>query len=157
MLKPFLFLPVLFLIGAPAFFQQAPATPAKPAATPPAAAQANVIPPEYVNMVNPVKPTAESQARAKQIYSWDCALCHGDNGNGKGEVAIEQKLKLPDFHDPAALKPWTDGELFYIIRNGKGAMPAEDGRAKDNEVWNLVIYVHRMANSQTARAARPPA
>ncbi|HTV83530.1 MAG TPA: cytochrome c [Acidobacteriaceae bacterium] len=155
MLKPFLFLPVLFLIGAPAFFQQTPTTPATPPAAAPAAPQTYSIPAEYVNMTNPVKPTPESLARAKQIYSWDCALCHGNNGNGKGDVAVEQKLGLLDLRDPGALKPWTDGELFYIIRNGKGKMPPEDGRAKDAEVWNLIIYLHSM--SKGAAATTTPA
>jgi mono/diheme cytochrome c family protein len=145
MLKPFLFLPVLFLIGAPAFFQQSQSTP-----NPSPSTQLAPIPAEYAKMTNPVKPTPESLARAKQIYSWDCALCHGDNGGGKGDVAVEQKLDLLDLRDPAALKPWTDGELFYIIRNGRGKMPPEDGRAKDDEVWNIIIYLHSMSKGQAA-------
>jgi mono/diheme cytochrome c family protein len=148
MLKPFLFLPVLFLVGAPAFLPQSQTTPSTPAP----ASQLAPIPAEYTKMTNPVKPTAESLARAKQIYSWDCALCHGDNGNGKGDVAVEQKLGLPDLRDPTALKSWTDGQLFYIIRNGRGKMPAEDGRAKDNEVWNIIIYLHSMSKNQVATA-----
>ncbi len=150
MLKPFLFLPMLFLVGVSAFCQQTQSTP-----NPSASAQPAPIPAEYVNMVNPVKPTPESLARAKQIYSWDCALCHGDNGNGKGDVAMEQKLGLLDFRDPSALKPWTDGELFYIIRNGQGKMPPEDGRAKDDEVWNLIIYLHSMSKGPAAAATTP--
>lgn len=144
MLKPLLFLPVLFLIGASALFQQAP-----PPATS-SAPQANTIPPEYVNRVNPVTPTPQSQSRAKQIYGWDCAMCHGDNGNGKGEVAIQQKLDLPDFRNPAALKNYSDGSLFYIIRNGRGKMPGEGPRAKDDEVWNIIIYLHKMSATQAA-------
>jgi mono/diheme cytochrome c family protein len=151
MLKPFLFLSVLFLVGATAFHQQTQSTPQNPSTSAtPGPAQPAPIPAEYVNMTNPVKPTTESLARAKQIYSWDCALCHGDNGNGKGDVAVEQKLNLIDLRDPGALKPWTDGELFYIIRNGRGKMPAEDGRAKDAEVWNLIIYLHSMSKGQPA-------
>lgn len=153
MLKPILCLPVLLLAGAPALYQQAqPAPQSPPKSASPSAAQPAPIPAEYVNMTNPVKPTAESLARAKQIYSWDCALCHADNGSGKGDVAVEQKLALVDFRDPSALKPWTDGQLFYIIRNGRGKMPAEDGRAKDNEVWNLIIYLHSMSKGHEGAA-----
>lgn len=147
MLKPFLILPVLFLVGAPAFFQQQQTQTAPPAST-----EITPIPAQYVNMANPVKPTAESLARAKQIYSWDCALCHGENGDGKGDVAVEQKLNLLDLRDPAAMKAWTDGQIFYIIRNGRGKMPPEDGRAKDDEVWNLIIYLHSMSKNQVASA-----
>jgi mono/diheme cytochrome c family protein len=92
-------------------------------------------------MVNPVKPTPDSQARAKKIYGYDCALCHGANGNGKGDVVADLKLTLKDYTDPAALKDLSDGEIFYIIKNGKGQMPPEGDRAKPEELWNMVILV----------------
>lgn len=160
MFRPFLIVPALFLLGAPAFFQQtAPNSSTPPASAQTAAqtAQAWSVPPEWVNKQNPVTPTPESQARAKQIYSWDCAACHGVNGNGKGDVAAEQKLNMLDYRDPTALAKLTDGEIFYIIRNGKDKMPAEGERAKDDEVWNLVIYLRKMAGQPAAAATRPPA
>ncbi|HEX3661875.1 MAG TPA: cytochrome c [Acidobacteriaceae bacterium] len=156
MLKPFLMIPVL-LFFAPAVFQQAPSTPpAQPAgqqAAPSQAVPSQAVPGEWVNKVNPVKPTPESQARAKQIYGWDCAMCHGDNGNGKGDVAVEQKLALRDFRDAGSLSKMTDGEMFYTIHDGKGQMPAEGPRAKTDEVWNLVIYLRKMSNTQAPAAA----
>ena len=44
------------------------------------------IPPEAANRSNPVKPSPESLARGKKIYSYDCAVCHGKNGDGKGDI-----------------------------------------------------------------------
>jgi mono/diheme cytochrome c family protein len=97
-------------------------------------------------MVNPVKPTPESLAHAKKIYGYDCALCHGANGDGKGEAVADMKLTMKDFTDPSALKDLSDGELFYIIRNGKGQMPGEEeARAKPDDVWNLVVLVRSFA------------
>lgn len=72
-------------------------------------------------------------------------MCHGANGDGKGEVAVDEKLKLKDYRDPAALKDMTDGELFYIIKNGKGQMPPEGDRLKAPELWNLVNYIRSLA------------
>jgi cytochrome c len=95
---------------------------------------------------NPVKPTAESQAKAKQLYSIDCALCHNDNGNGKTDVASSMGLKLADMTDANALAAMSDQEIFNLIRNGKDKMPAEDaGRAKDTDLWNLVIYLRSLS------------
>jgi len=155
MLKPFLMIPALFLV--PVFFQQAPSTPpAQPAGQQTAAPAAPAaIPDEWVHKANPVKPTAESQARAKQIYGWDCAMCHGDTGNGKGDVAVDQKLTIRDFRDPGSLSKLTDGEMFYIIHDGQGQMPAEGPRAKTDEVWNLVIYLRKMSNTQAPAATAP--
>jgi mono/diheme cytochrome c family protein len=97
-------------------------------------------------MVNPVKPTPESLARAKKIYGYDCALCHGASGDGKGEVVADMKLTMRDYTDPTALKDLTDGELFYIIRNGKGQMPSEEvARATQEDVWNMVVLVRSFA------------
>jgi len=92
-------------------------------------------------MVNPVKPTSESQAHAKKMYGYDCAMCHGTNGNGKGDVVADMKLVLKDYTDTMALKDLSDGELFYIIKNGKGQMPGEGDRAKADDIWNMVILV----------------
>jgi len=140
MLKPFLMVSLVFLLGAPAFFQQTPSTQANPPA-----AQPFTIPPEYVNMANPVKPTPEMQARAQKMYGWDCAMCHGATGNGKGDVAAAQKLTMRDYRDAASLAHYSDGELFYIIKNGKGQMPSEGQRANDELIWNMVILVRKMA------------
>ena len=68
---------------------------------------------------NPVKFTEVSVDRGKKIYGTQCALCHGDKGDGKGELATDMKLNLPDFTKPDSLKERTDGELFAIIGAGK--------------------------------------
>ena len=120
--------------------QQPPAAPAQPPAAPAKPTQ-STIPAEAAHMVNPVKPTPASQAQAKTIYGYDCAMCHGDNGNGKGSAAADMQLTMKNYTDPAALKDMTDGELFYVIKNGQGKMPGEDGRAKPNDMWNLVILL----------------
>ncbi|WP_084081026.1 c-type cytochrome [Edaphobacter aggregans] len=110
------------------------------------APSSTAIPAEAARMVNPVKPTPETLAKAKKIYGYDCAICHGEKGDGKGDVVADLKLKMKDYTDPAALKDLTDGELFYIIRHGRGQMPPEEvGRAKDEDVWNMVVLVRSFA------------
>jgi mono/diheme cytochrome c family protein len=100
---------------------------------------------------NPVRPTADSQARAKKMFVVDCAVCHGDNGNGKTDLAKDMDLTLQDWTDPKSLASKSDKELFEMIRNGKDKMPPEDAsRAKDVDVWNLVIYIRGMSKGQGA-------
>jgi cytochrome c5 len=93
---------------------------------------------------NPVKPTPESLAKAKKTYKLDCAMCHGENGDGKGDMAADMK-NVTDFTKSDSLKGRTDGELFQIIKKGKGDMPPEGDRAKTDDVWNLVNYVRAFA------------
>lgn len=144
MLKPFLILSALVLTGAfappPQAQQPESAAPASAAPVPEAK-----IPSDAMNTVNPVKPTAESQARAKKIYGYECAMCHGESGDGAGDLAKNMKAKMADFRDPSALKGLTDGELFYIIKNGKGEMEGEGARVKPDEAWNLVIYLRSLS------------
>ena len=96
-------------------------------------------PPEAIAMTNPFKPNPEAQKHARQIYGYDCALCHGEKGDGKGDVG--GKYKLRDWTAVDSLKDKTDGELYYTIKNGNGVMPGEAGRGKDEDLWNLVVLV----------------
>ncbi len=112
---------------------------------PPAKSAEYKIPPEAAAKGNPIKPTAESLAKGKRMYGIDCAMCHGKDGNGKSDMASDYK-NLPDFTNSDTLKNRTDGELFYITRNGKGEdMPPEDNRAKDDDIWNMVNYIRAFA------------
>ena len=133
---PLILLTLLFFVFA--LWAQKDQPPAK------APAPEYKIPPEAAARVNPVKPTEESLAKGKKLYGFDCAMCHGNNGNGKGDMATDMK-NVTDFTNPDALKNRTDGELFYVIRNGKGEMPPEGDRAKDQDIWNMVNYIRSLA------------
>jgi len=117
----------------------------------PAAAPA---PPPAPASNNPVKPTPESQAKAKKTYGYDCAMCHGASGDGKTDLAKDMQLTLTDWTDPKTLASQTDAELYQIIRSGKNKMPPEDAsRAKDADIWNLVIYVRNLAKKAATTAS----
>ena len=136
--KPFLLLSAAILFAfAPASY--AGPVPQEPAATPAPAAQAP----------NPGKITPENQEKAKKLYKIDCALCHGETGDGKTDVANDMKLTLADFTDPKSLADKSDKQLFDSIRKGKDKMPPEaEGRASNTEVWNLILYLRSLSKPQ---------
>jgi mono/diheme cytochrome c family protein len=114
------------------------------------------IPEEDVKRENPVKPTPKGLEEAKRRYGIDqCAICHGANGDGKGEIAADLKTKMRDWRDPASLEKMTDGELFYIISKGKGEMTGEEERVKPDQRWQLVNYVRAFAKKDPAAAKKP--
>ncbi len=132
--------------------------PQQDAATPDAAAQtpepAQAAPGIPADSKNPVKPSTAGMAKAKELYTIDCAMCHGDNGNGKTDLATSMNIAPADFADGKMMGAIPDGEMFNIIRAGKGKMPGEDpARAKDAEVWNLVTYVRSFSKPAATRAA----
>jgi mono/diheme cytochrome c family protein len=140
MLKPFLFVPAVILFAIAPIPTPTPAFGVSPQAPP---------------STNPVKQTAAGLERAKKLYAMDCALCHGDNGDGKSDLATSMQLTLSDWTDPKSLADKPDQELFNDIRKGKGEkMPPEDAsRAKDDDIWNLIHYIRGLSKGQHAAPA----
>lgn len=100
------------------------------------------VPADAASKVNPVKSTPEGLASVTKLYGYHCAMCHGKDGDGKGDLAVDMKLGLKDWRDPSSIAKMSDGELFYIITNGKGKMTGGEGdRTKEDVRWNLVNLV----------------
>lgn len=143
MLKPLLFVSAVVLFGITAA--------SAPGPEPQKAARASAS-----DQKNPVKPIEKSLTRVKEIYGVDCAICHGETGDGKTDLAKDMGLTLGDWTDPKTLAGKPDQELFDAIRNGKGKMPPEAvGRAKDDEVRSLILYIRGLAKPQPAAAPAP--
>ena len=98
------------------------------------------------------KPAPSPRDKAKAIYKVDCAMCHGDNGNGKTDLATSMNLTLADWTDPKSLASMSDKDLFDLIRKGKGDKmpPEEPSRAKDAEVTALVAYIRSFSKGPAA-------
>jgi mono/diheme cytochrome c family protein len=111
-----------------------------------------VISPEDAARKNPVRFSEASVDRGKKVYNTQCALCHGEKGDGKGDLAKEMTLTLPDFTKPDALAKRTDGELFAIIGTGKQPMPSQKGRMTDQHLWNLVNYLRALGGKVPAKS-----
>src|SRR5206468_7176371 len=78
--------------------------------------------PEDAAKKNPITPSPEGLAEARKQYGYDCAMCHGKDGGGKGDLAQDMKLELHDWRDPSTIEKMTDGELFWVISYGRGKM-----------------------------------
>lgn len=140
MLKPLLLLPAVLVLA----FSPGPAgspAPQKKSAAPAAEA------PEKVPAIS---------NRVKEIYKIDCAMCHGDTGDGKTDLGQSMGV-TSNFSDPKTLDGKTDQALFDAIRKGKGQMPPEDGpRATDDQIKGLVQYIRNLSKGQPAVPAAEP-
>jgi mono/diheme cytochrome c family protein len=105
---------------------------------------------------NPVKPTPESLAEAKKIFSYDCAMCHGSSADGKGDLAASMGLKMSDWRDSQRITALSDGEIFHLIVKGKGRMVGEGDRYSVETVWDLVNYVRTFGKSEVATLPKTP-
>jgi mono/diheme cytochrome c family protein len=116
--------------------------------------------PEDAAKKNPITSTPEGLAEARKLFGYHCAMCHNKDGDGKGELATEMKLELHDWRDGSTLDKMTDGELFFIISNGKGKMLGGEGdRTPEKIRWNLVNLVRAFAKKGAGdkpKAETPP-
>jgi len=113
------------------------------------------IPAKDAQLPNPVKPTEASIAAGGRFYSSQCAMCHGKDGDGKGDLAQQMELKIPDYRKPESLAKFTDGELFYILTNGMGKMPAEGDRTPEEKKWNVINYLRSFSKPKEAGTPAP--
>lgn len=128
---------------------------APPANAAPAAAAVTAKPASAAERKNPVKATPEGIAAVKKIYGYDCAMCHGAAGDGKGDVAASMNLTMKDWRDPATLGGISDGDMFDIIVKGKDKMIGEGDRLPPEKAWNMVHYVRSFAKKEST--AKEPA
>ncbi len=92
-----------------------------------------------------VKATPASLASGKKIYATDCLMCHGKEGAGDGDLAVDMKLTLKDFREPDTLKDINDKEMYDLIDKGKGKMMGEEGRLKAEQISDVANYVRALA------------
>lgn len=107
------------------------------------------IPSEAKRLTSPVSSNPEVLMDAKKSYSDSCAVCHGIDGTGKTKVAKGLSPEVPDLH-AEHIQKLTDGEMFYIIKNGVRftGMPGWDFR--DQQIWNLVVLIRQFAKDHSA-------
>jgi mono/diheme cytochrome c family protein len=104
------------------------------------------IPASARNRKNPIPNVPTAIEAGRNLYSSQCAMCHGSEGDGKGDLVVRLKLDIPDLRDPRLQKRRTDGELFYILDKGHGDMPAEK-RLADKNKWEIVHYMRTFKKS----------
>ena len=145
-----LFVPLLCLAWHQGRSQEKPQENSKEAAPAPEPAKSNAS-----ERKNPVKPTPENLAEAKKFFGFDCAMCHGTSGDGKGDLAPSMGLKMTDWHDTSRVADMSDGELFDLVVKGKGKMEGEGDRIKAEMAWKVVNYVRVLAKKGPDPAGTP--
>lgn len=102
------------------------------------------VPKDYKIMDRtPVIPTGKSLAKGKALYSENCAVCHGDSGDGKGPAAAGMSPPPANFMDIAHSNIYGPGDKFWIITNGsmEAGMPGFSADISSAGRWHLVNYI----------------
>jgi len=99
-----------------------------------------VVPANFTSMKNPVAKSDASTKAGLDLYTKNCASCHGKAGLGDGVKARALKTFPGDF-SKADFQGQSDGDHFYKSKMGRGEMPKYEGKLADNDIWNLVNYM----------------
>jgi len=101
---------------------------------------------------NPFPSTPEHIEKGKKIFHGKafCVTCHGRDGKGLGKIpGLVGKLPR-NFTDKTWQEARTDGELFWILKNGS---PGTDMASfiplvlTEDEAWHVLLYVRSFGTS----------
>jgi mono/diheme cytochrome c family protein len=108
------------------------------------------VPPDQIeaarSVTNPLVPTPELIEKGKALFEGKafCKACHGVDGKGLPKD-LDLKGPLPrNFTDTRWQAARTDGELFWILKNGS---PGTDMAPfiplvlTEEEAWQVLLYV----------------
>jgi mono/diheme cytochrome c family protein len=88
---------------------------------------------------NPVK----GVGNAKKTIETNCVTCHGASGKGDGAAAAALPPPKPADWTSAKVQAESDGELFWKISNGRGAMPPWK-HLPEKDRWEIVNYIRTL-------------
>jgi len=76
--------------------------------------------------------------RAEQLFTIYCAICHGDKGDGKGNLPKREKfLGVPSYKDRVI----TEGSIFHVETYGLNSMGSHANQLTQEERWQVARHV----------------
>jgi len=111
---------------------------------------------EVRTWTNPFSATADTIEKGRALFHGKafCVTCHGKDGKGLGSDIEPGTLKGPlprNFTDKEWQAARTDGELFWILKNGsKGTAmaPFIPLILTEDEAWQVLRYVRSFATQE---------
>lgn len=117
--------------------------------------QQQVAPPmanaNVVDTSNALPSQHPNLSTGQSIFAENCTRCHGENGEGDGElVQSGQIMDLINFTEFAERADKTPLEFYDIITNGnlETLMPPWSGSLSDAQRWSVGMYVYTLAYDQ---------
>jgi mono/diheme cytochrome c family protein len=87
--------------------------------------------------------SSKDNDKAKELFEIYCAICHGNEGNGKGWLATQGKfLGVPSYKDRVI----TEGSVFHVMTYGINSMGSYANQLNTRERWLVASYVLKLKN-----------
>ncbi|XMO88283.1 cytochrome c [Algibacter sp. AS12] len=92
---------------------------------------------------SPLDSTQVDLNRGKELYDIYCGICHGNKGNGQGNLVKREKiLGIPSYDDGG--RAINAGSIYHTIYYGKNAMGSYANQLNEEERWQVVSYVLKL-------------
>lgn len=80
-----------------------------------------------------------------KYYTTNCAICHGDRGEGGEQLSVSQTMALkPPSLLTDKVRGWTDGHLYHVITVGQGVMGPYAAHIPQKYRWQVVNYIRTL-------------
>lgn len=102
-------------------------------------------------LINPIEPTPEAMAEGKEQYQIFCAICHGENGDGKGYLYTSKRFTaMPRILNDDYVQSKPDGEIYHVISLGtvSGLMGPHAGQIRPENRWKIIHYMRTLTTKQ---------
>lgn len=101
---------------------------------------------------NPLELNEATLARGADRYFIYCRPCHTKRGNGKGILFERGGVPTPAFSEERIVA-LSDGEMFDVVTNSKGLMPAYGSMVPTADRWAIIAHVRRLQQEGLAAQA----
>lgn len=87
----------------------------------------------------------QAQRAGAALFAADCAICHGERGDGRGLRHASMNPPPADLTLPPWSQPASAGRTFSSIRGGvPGTAMAAWPMLSDQQLWQLVAYIETL-------------
>jgi mono/diheme cytochrome c family protein len=106
---------------------------------------------EALTMANPVEASADNLVRGQQVFTRNCAVCHGISGTSDSFISVtftSMSIKPPaNFAEAGSITAdgSSDGLAFWIISDGLGNMPAFRHLLSYEDRWGVIHYLRLLS------------
>ena len=97
---------------------------------------------------NPLPITAELLKRGQQRFTINCSPCHGQLADGNGVTRKLGAMAVVANLQDKRIVEMTDGELFYVLSNGRNLMRPYAANITVADRWAIVSYLRALQLSR---------
>ncbi len=93
-------------------------------------------------LVNPVELSNDNLKRGERMYGVYCINCHGDKGDGLGNLYVDKKYPLQPANllsEKMMANPAAD--IYHVITVGHGIMSEHGSMIRPEDRWKIAMYI----------------